>query len=140
MKLKRKDKPSGDVDLTAFSDLAFLLIVFFVLTTTFLRPEGASLSIPSQTSDPSEKPTHEIPRIYLSSDRVMFDNKPTTVEGLRQNLFKMNFPSRVEDQRVVILESTSDVPFERYYRIVTAISKAGGVLAIVESDEGEKDS
>ncbi len=139
MKLARKDKPSGDVDLTAFSDLAFLLIVFFVLTTTFIRPQGVSLAIPSKTTDPENVPQQEIPTVHLTEERVVFENRPTTIEGLRQRLFDMKLPDREEKDRMIILEPSPGVSFERYFIVVTAISRAGGILAIVEYDEGGKD-
>ncbi len=140
MKLARKEKAGGDVDLTSFSDLAFLLIVFFVLTTTFVRPQGTSLTIPSKTTDPEDMPQQEIPTIHLTVDRVIFENRPTTLEGLRQRLFDMKLSERDEADRIIILEPTRDVTFERYFRVVTAISQAGGILAVVEPQEEGKGS
>ncbi len=136
MKLARRQKASGDIDLTSFSDLAFLLIVFFVLTTTFVRPQGASLSMPSKTTDPEDASEEEIPTIHLYPDRVIFENRPTTLEALRQRLFEMQLHEQEDDKRLVILETNPDVAFEHYFRVVTAVSKAGGILAIVEQDEG----
>jgi len=138
MKLARKAKPSGDVDLTSFADLAFLLIVFFVLTTTFVRPQGAALSMPSKTNAPEDAPKHEIPRIHLQADRVVFENRPLTLEALRRRLFDMKLPGQEEARRVIILETAPDVPYEHYFRVVTAVSKAGGVLALVEEEPGKK--
>jgi len=137
MKLARKAKAAGDVDLTSFSDLAFLLIVFFILTTTFVRPQGASLSIPAKTEDPDDAPQEEIPTIYLYTDRVIFENRPSTLDRVRSRLFEMRLHERPEEDRVIILEPAPDVIFEDYYRIVTAIAEAGGILAIVEQAEGE---
>lgn len=138
MKLARKDRPSGDVDLTSFADLAFLLIVFFVMTTTFVRPQGAALSMPSKTSAPGDAPQHEIPTIHLQADRVIFENRPTTLEALRGRLFAMKLAKQPDDRRVVILETAPDVPFEHYFRVVTAVSQAGGVLALTEPRDGPK--
>jgi len=138
MKLARKDKPGGDVDLTSFADLAFLLIVFFVLTTTFVRPQGASLAIPSKTSAPEDAPKNEPPRIHLQQDRVIFENRPVTIEALRHRLFEMKLSEQDEQQRVIVLETSPDVPFEHYFRVVTAVSRAGGVLALLEASDGKK--
>ncbi len=137
MKLARKAKPAGDVDLTSFSDLAFLLIVFFILTTTFVRPQGSSLNIPAKTEDPDDAPAEEIPTIHLYTDRVIFENRPSTVDGVRTRLFEMKLHERPEEDRVIILETAPDVIFEDYYRVVTAISEAGGILAITEPVDGE---
>lgn len=139
MRLARKARGSGDVDLTSFSDLAFLLIVFFVLTTTFVRPQGASLAIPSKTEDPEDAPEEDIPTIHLFPDRVIFENRPTTLDGVRRRLFEMRLTERPEADRVIILEPSPDVVFEDYFRVVTAISQAGGILALIEPADSAGD-
>ena len=136
MRLGRPDKPRGDVDVTSFSDLAFLLIVFFVLTTTFLRPEGVSVSIPSQTHDQDRKPEQDPPTINLSADTLLLDGKSITLEALRERLFDMKLDKVEDDRKTIILDSAEDVSFQRYFGVVTAVSRAGGILAIMETESG----
>ena len=67
MRIVRKLKPTPDVDPVAFSDVAFLLIIFFILTTTFVRSTGNVLELPSGTRDaqPREEKTLTI---FLKQD------------------------------------------------------------------------
>jgi len=46
----------GDKKVTAMVDLAFLLITFFMLTTTLSKPQAMNLGLPDKQDDPSEKP------------------------------------------------------------------------------------
>lgn len=135
MKLTRKGKPTGDIDITAFADIAFLLIIFFILTTTFTRLMGSRITIPSGTSDQEKKPEEKAPTVGLTRERILFNEDEMTLDQLRGKLMKMGLSSREEDQRIIILESAPDVRFERYYQVITAISSADGVLALVEHAE-----
>ncbi len=73
---KRAKKSSTRVDMTPMVDLAFLLLTFFVLTSTFSKPKVMSLVYPAKI-DP-KNPPKEQPKInnaitfILSEDKIYY--------------------------------------------------------------------
>ena len=132
-------KKEGDIepDLTSFSDIANLLIIFFILTTTLARPWGRTVDMPSAATPPQqEKQQSDTPTVNLMRDRITIaeggdGEKEVTMNELRQFLWKKNFPKMDDKHKSVSVETASDVPYERYYQVVTAIAAAGGVVAIL---------
>jgi biopolymer transport protein ExbD len=138
MKIARKPRPFGDIDVTSFSDIAFLLIIFFVLTTTFVKTMGLAVVIPSSTQDPAKKSEGEYPTLVLTAETMQFQDKEISMDQLREKLADMKLPEKKEEQRFIVLESAPEVSYDRYFEVVTAISKLGGILAIAEPTEESK--
>ncbi|WP_296151337.1 biopolymer transporter ExbD [uncultured Flavobacterium sp.] len=73
----RSKKSNPGVDLTAMVDLAFLLITFFILTTTLSKPQSMNLALPDEPKAddpiPPETPAWRTLTIVLGSgDKVLW--------------------------------------------------------------------
>jgi biopolymer transport protein ExbD len=136
MKIQRKQRPLSEINVGAFSDIAFLLIIFFILTSTFLKVSGSKMDIPSGTTEKSEEEQKQL-TIDLQIDNIHLgeDTAPLTMEELRERLIGADLPSKAESQRMVLLISQKEVPYDRYFKVVTAISQAGGILALLDESE-----
>ncbi len=72
---KRAKKSSTRVDMTPMVDLAFLLLTFFVLTSTFSKPKVMSLVYPAKIDDPKKIPPVRINNaitFLLSEDEIFY--------------------------------------------------------------------
>jgi len=137
--LRRKSRGEATIEVTSFADIAFLLIIFFILTTTFDRPAGNELDIPSGVADKTAQ-LAKTPTVNLSSTGITWGQgqENLSLDELRFKLLDMNLKAKPADKRVIILNSAADVPYERYFQVVMAIDAADGVLALVEGEEARK--
>jgi biopolymer transport protein ExbD len=83
-KKKGAKKVSTRVDLTPMVDLGFLLITFFMLTTTMIKPQTMEIAMPSKEKVPEEEQT----KVKASRAITIIlgkDNKVFYYEGTREN-------------------------------------------------------
>jgi len=52
---KRAKRSSTRIDMTPMVDLAFLLLTFFVMTSTFAKPKAMEITYPADPDDPKER-------------------------------------------------------------------------------------
>ncbi|AMR31143.1 biopolymer transporter ExbD [Mucilaginibacter sp. PAMC 26640] len=132
----RSKKASTRVDLTAMVDLAFLLITFFMLTTTLSKPKAMDLTMPNK----DEKKIDQLPVAASRSMTILLgaNNKvewfigepgksqPTTdnygKDGLRKTLLEKSAEiQRTTGKPIVVLIKPSDK--STYKNVVDALDE-----------------
>lgn len=138
---RRKDRAKAEIETGSFSDISFLLIIFFVLTTTFEKMSGRAVDIPSAAPPEQQvqKEDKKTPTVNILADRILFgidksEGESVSLSELKARLMKLGLGAKSEKERVVIVEMAEDVSWDRYFKVVTTIAETGGVVAIVEGD------
>lgn len=63
----RKQREEPRVDLTPMVDVVFLLLIFFMISTTFVESPGISIKLPESSSQTIDREPKEI-KVYLSQE------------------------------------------------------------------------
>ncbi len=78
----RSKKSGAKVDLTAMVDLAFLLITFFMLTTTLSKPQSMDLGLPDKSKDDTDSTKINVDQRRTVTIILGKDNKIKWFHGL----------------------------------------------------------
>jgi biopolymer transport protein ExbD len=65
MGLKRKSKVSAQFNMSSLTDIIFLLLIFFMLTSTIVAPNALNLKLPGRSQTPQAQ-SDNIPDIHVS--------------------------------------------------------------------------
>ena len=78
MALKRGSKISSAFNMSSMTDVVFLLLIFFMLTSTLVHPNGLKRVLPQSKNQASAKPQTSVSitadlRYYVETKRVSYD-------------------------------------------------------------------
>ncbi len=119
MQLRSAKKEDPEISLTSLIDVVFLLLIFFMVSTTFERqavlkvdlPEAKNVSLPEDQADSFELVIDKNGQFYLN-DRQLIDAKPATIRAA--------FAEAAGDDRSfsIILRADAETP---HHFVVTAM-------------------
>ena len=135
MKRSKQEKKhrSGAIPTDSFSDIAFLLIIYFLVATTLVKVKSITADLPAGEKS-TQAQSEKTPIINLRGAEVFFNDKRMEMGELNQRLAALDLPGKEGDKRVIMLESAKGTPYESYFQALAAISANGGVVAIVEDE------
>ncbi len=74
---RRSGNDQADVNMTPMLDIVFILLIFFIVTATFLQEEGVDMRPPPPSPNPPQEATPPI-LISVDADNNVFVNNERT--------------------------------------------------------------
>ena len=81
--IKKQRRPVEEINSSSMADIAFLLLVFFLVTTTISMDKGISLVLPSEGNELEVNRKNIVNILMNESGKVLIDDKPTKVNAIR---------------------------------------------------------
>ena len=126
------------IPTTSLADMMFLLLIFFIMTTTLAKPTGFITDIPAGTKGQADT-TEKTPTIALHDEKITVnDTRTMSMEDLRVYIAGLRLDLRQGDAKVVTVEAEGRVPYQIYYETLALVQNAGGVVAILTDEESRK--
>jgi biopolymer transport protein ExbD len=132
--VKKAKKLSTRVDMTPMVDLGFLLITFFIFTTTVAQPTAMKLYLPKDVDKPEEqnkvKESGAFTILLGKQDQVYYYEgldptliKATNFKGIREEILRKKKSTNPEDL-VMILKPSEDATYKNTVDILDEMTIA----------------
>ncbi len=95
-------RPSPEINASSMADIAFLLLIFFLVTTTIDVDKGITVKLPPWSDEPPETQKLKTRNVYSvlvnANDDLLVRGEPMMVRDLKENakVFIMN-PQKLEN-------------------------------------------
>ena len=134
MKFPHLSKKSAKFDLTPLIDVVFLLLIFFMLTTTFVNLENrVKVNLPSGDFASAESSENIIITI-TENNTIYFNGKLTDPLKLTENV-----AAKIKDEpeKIVVLEADQNVLHGKVIRVMDLIKKGGAERIAIAAQPAE---
>ena len=108
MSLRSRNKVSANFSMSSMTDIVFLLLIFFMLTSTLVSPNALKLLLPNSKARTLEKQTLSV-SITPEIDYYIGD-KQVAIENLEQEL-KLELAGQEEPAIVLHADKTVDIEY-----------------------------
>jgi biopolymer transport protein ExbD len=124
--LKRKSKAASEIPSSSLADMAFLLLIFFMVTTTFRKEEDRDVVFPeAEATEKLETPRKDVLHVYVESDGAIYINDQLYTTDQVSNVIAPMYAANTG--MVVMLRSDRDVSYIQIDQILEELQAAGAV-------------
>jgi biopolymer transport protein ExbD len=86
MQFRRPRKEDARIDTTPLVDMVLLLLIFFMLSTTFIVTPGIKVNLPKASAEKVPREQKEVRLIITEDNRVFLEKKMVTMKELEREL------------------------------------------------------
>jgi biopolymer transport protein ExbD len=130
MALKKPFKSLDTFSMSSMTDVIFLLLIFFMVTSTIFVPSAIDVNLPESSEETTQKPVTEVyldslNQLYIVIDRndstdLLSVPKPVTMTDLNSELAAIQ---QADSLRAIALYADSTVDYGKVVRILDMAAK-----------------
>src|SRR5690606_27448203 len=131
MEFKKRERRGADIPTASMADIAFLLLIFFLVTTTINVDTGIGMTLPPKLEDEEPPPVRERNMLKIlvnDQGQMLLEDKMSSVSQIRAEVRKhvLNYGqdenySESPNQAVISLKTTRQTPSDTYINVLDEI-------------------
>jgi len=129
MKLKR-GKMLIDPPASASSDIAFTLIIFFLVCAAVQPETGLSQVLPKTEEKKEQQEQSKNIEVSITPTSIVLNGSPLQLPEFTHRLNAALQKKTRETDRVVVVKSAPNTPYPIWIRVSQVIEQAGGILTL----------
>jgi biopolymer transport protein ExbD len=133
MKIGSRMRPKPDIPVIALADIAWQIIIFFLVASTFSRSEALLMDLPGKSDQPQAKPVEPV-TVLAGENYLALNGQEVPPEELEGKLRGVLEGRKTEEERAVVLQSRGDLTFQHHADLLLTVQRAGGIVVLSEEE------
>lgn len=125
---------SNEIDLTPMLDVVFIMLIFFIVTASFIREAGIDVNRPDAETAQQQKSVSILVAVS-SSNEIWIDRRRIDVRSVRANIERL----RAENPKgTVVIQADNESNTETVAAVLDAAREAGAFDVILSTIDNSK--
>lgn len=123
MALQRREKSSPEIPTGSMADIVFLLLVFFLVTTTMNQDKGIGMHLPP-SGESKKIQKKNICNIWVNVNGEILINLE---QNIPLNMLRADIEQRLaqNDKLIISLKADEETPYEQFIDVLDEIKLSG---------------
>lgn len=128
MLIRRKQRETPGLNTTSTADISFMLLIFFLVTTSMDVDKGLLRQLPSPEPQKKEQQQTVVDKANLmalrltAGDTLLVNDKPMKVSQLKEETIR--FVHRLGKKHLISIESDRDADYNLYFQMQNQLMEA----------------
>jgi biopolymer transport protein ExbD len=131
MALKRQSRSKAEFSMSSLTDIIFLLLIFFMLTSSFVTPNALKLMLPKATNKTMSK---QSVRVSITPDIKYYVNEEQVSEARLEQAVRNQIPTGQQDPAIVVSADRS-VPVRHIVEVMMIGKKLQAKVVLATKPE-----
>jgi biopolymer transport protein ExbD len=130
MAIKRTSDVKAEFSMSSLTDIIFLLLIFFMLTSTFVAPNAIKLLLPKATGQTLSTQTVSVSvtadrKHYVNNQEVAFSEIQTRLRSILSG----------DEKETIVIRSDQDLDVGHFVRVLSECKKIGSRVIVATTPE-----
>ena len=130
-----KHKPV--INITPLIDVMFLLLIFFMVSSTFRTSMGIDIALPEAETTGAQEEQAQTMLTVRGRDEIFIDGASVSLGELEQRLKAI---VQEEPEKVLVLEGDKEAVLENWIKVIDIARKVGGKELVILTEPAQTGS
>ncbi len=122
------EEDSSEIDLTPMLDVVFIMLIFFIVTASFVKEVGIDVNMPeSQDQPPPEDADPNILVTVTATNEIWMEQRRVDVRAVRANIERMH----AENPKATVIIRADGMSEARTYVAIADAAREAGVYDVI---------
>ncbi len=135
-KFRKRGTEEVEIPTASMADIAFLLIIFFMLTTIFSRAKGLKMVLPEKAEETVKIKTENMMRIFINPEGKLFIDDAITETPITEIQKLVQERIRENPKTVVLIKTNIQAPYKKMIEVYDEVLQAGADKVALQAIKG----